>query len=146
MIFNPYINSGESVKMMSLCSNSHNLFNRNFEQFIIFFYYLISRRFRLLSFKAKFFKFKSNKNLLKKIFDIYSTFFILSASNKKERKVFSMRMSNIKKKALRSVHIREVKLRTFAKKQAKLSGKESEKTRANRVQKLLNEIRKERKV
>jgi len=57
-----------------------------------------------------------------------------------------MRMSNIKKKALRSVHIREVKLRTLAKKQAKLSGKESEKTRANRVQKLLNEIRKERKV
>jgi hypothetical protein len=55
-------------------------------------------------------------------------------------------MSNIKKKALRSVHIREVKLRTLAKKQAKLSGKESEKTRANRVQKLLNEIRKERKV
>ena len=80
------------------------------------------------------------------MFDIYSTFFILSASNKKERKVFSMRMSNIKKKALRSVHIREVKLRTFAKKQAKLSRKESEKTRANRVQKLLNEIRKERKV
>ena len=73
-------------------------------------------------------------------------FIILSAPNKKERKVFSMRMSNIKKKALRSVHIREVKLRTLAKKQAKLSGKESEKTRANRVQKLLNEIRKERKV
>ena len=57
-----------------------------------------------------------------------------------------MRMSNIKKKALRSVHIREVKLRMLAKKQAKFSGKESEKARTNRVQKLLNEIRKEKKV
>ena len=57
-----------------------------------------------------------------------------------------MRMSNIKKKALRSVHIREIKLRMRAKKQAKLSGQESEKTRMNRVHKLLNEIRKEKKV
>ena len=57
-----------------------------------------------------------------------------------------MRVSNIKKKALRSVHIREVKLRTRAKKQAKLYGKESEKARTNRVQKLLNKIRKEKKV
>jgi len=57
-----------------------------------------------------------------------------------------MRMSNIKKKALRSVHIREVKRRTRAKKQANLSEKESEKARMSRVHKLLNEIRKERKV
>ena len=57
-----------------------------------------------------------------------------------------MRMSNIKKKALRSVHIREVKLRMRAKKQAKLSGQESEKARMNRVSKLLNEIRKEKKM
>ena len=53
-----------------------------------------------------------------------------------------MRMSNIKEKALRSVHIREVKLRMRAKKQAKLSGQESEKARMNRVNKLLNGIRK----
>ena len=53
-----------------------------------------------------------------------------------------MRMSNIKKKALRSVHVREVKLRMRAKKQAKLSGQESEKARMNRVNKLLNGIRK----
>jgi len=100
----------------------------------------------LLSFKAKFFKFKSNKNLLKKIFDIYSTFFILSASNKKERNVFTMRMCKIKKKALRSVHIREVKLRMHAKKQAKLSRKESEKARMTRVNQLLNKILREKKV
>ena len=57
-----------------------------------------------------------------------------------------MRMSNIKKKTLRSVHIREVKLRMRAKKQAKSFGQESEKARMNRMNKLLNEIRKEKKV
>jgi len=57
-----------------------------------------------------------------------------------------MRMSNIKKKALRSVHIHEAKLRIRAKKQEKLSKKESEKARMTRIHKLLNEIRKERKV
>ena len=59
-----------------------------------------------------------------------------------------MRMCNLKKKALRSVHTREIKLRMRAKKQAKLqlSGQESEKARMNRVNKLLNEIRKEKKV
>lgn len=70
-------------------------------------------------------------------------FVILSLpKQKKESEVFTMRMSNIKKKALRSVHIREVKLRMRAKKQAKLSGQESEKARMNRVNKLLNGIRK----
>ena len=59
-----------------------------------------------------------------------------------------MRMSNIKKKALRSVHIREVKLRMLAKKQAKLqlSGQESEKARMIRVNQLLNKILREKKV
>ena len=70
-------------------------------------------------------------------------FVILSLpKQKKESEVFTMRMSNIKKKALRSVHVREVKLRMRAKKQAKLSGQESEKARMNRVNKLLNGIRK----
>jgi len=57
-----------------------------------------------------------------------------------------MRMCKIKKKALRSVHIREVKLRTLAKKQAKFSGKEPEKARMSRVNQLLNKIRKEKTV
>jgi len=57
-----------------------------------------------------------------------------------------MRMCKIKKKALRSVHIREVKLRTLAKKQAKFSGKEPENARMSRVNQLLNKIRKEKTV
>ena len=69
-------------------------------------------------------------------------------SNKKERKVFTMRMCNLKKKALRSVHTRRIKLRMRAKKQAKLqlSGQESEKARMIRVNQLLNKILREKKV
>ena len=59
-----------------------------------------------------------------------------------------MRMCNIKKKALRSVHTRRIKLRMRAKKQAKLqlSGQESEKARMTRVNQLLNKILREKKV
>ena len=58
-----------------------------------------------------------------------------------------MRMCNIKKKALRSVHTRRIKLRMRAKKQAKLqlSGQESEKARMTRVNQLLNKILREKK-
>ena len=58
--------------------------------------------------------------------------------------MFIMRMCFQKKKALRSVRIRMMKLRMRAKKQAKLqlSGQESEKTRMNRLNKILNEIQK----
>ena len=69
-------------------------------------------------------------------------------SNKKERKVFTMRLCKIKKKAMRSVRIREVKLRIRAKKQAKLqsSGKETEKARMKRIDQILSKIRQEKRV
>ena len=59
-----------------------------------------------------------------------------------------MRLCKIKKKALRSVRIREVKLRIRAKKQTKLqsSGKETEKARMKRIDQILSKIRQEKRV
>ena len=59
-----------------------------------------------------------------------------------------MRTCNQHKKALRSVRNRQIKRRVQARKLNKRRSKENEPTnaRVNRVNRLLNEIRKERKV